>query len=189
MEWDEVNAEQETPRPAKRLRDPDGAPIDTSNSDVSSHCSGRRSPIKQLRFLESRAKRPIVYCNFDDDMEGPEPDDVTIMRTSIQQFADGIGVLGYDKHGMTALKRDSSGLSSLDKLRFQHPCANDPPKRLAFGSLPRIQEVMDIVSTAREKDRCSGDCEDEWNAEVHVELLKLAIKTSDCGKFLSRHNV
>ncbi|KAH7020659.1 hypothetical protein B0J12DRAFT_393722 [Macrophomina phaseolina] len=187
----------QTPRPSKRLRDIDDVPqfppsptksgssaAASEISEVESHQSGRLSPVKQLQLLEDFEDQPVVFCNFDDEDAGDEPEDVTAMRMAIQQFADGIGILGYDDVD-TVL----SALSPIDRMRFEYPWANNAEQRNALGSMPSTAQVMEIVETARKYDRGSGVSEDEWNSEVQHPLLKLARNTSKQRRTLDIHNV
>lgn len=116
----------QTPRPPKRLRNLDSvfqpplSPTKSASSvaaseafEVESHQSGRLSPVKQLQLLEDFEEQPVVFCNFDDDGEGEEPEDVTAMRRATQQFADGIGILGY--YDINAVV---STLPPIDRMRF-----------------------------------------------------------------------
>ncbi|KAH8723966.1 hypothetical protein GQ44DRAFT_773545 [Phaeosphaeriaceae sp. PMI808] len=166
----------QTPRPLKPLRDLDSEPqfplpptasassaaaSEASGVEFESHQSGRLSPVKQLQILEDFEEQPIVFCNFDDNEKGEEAEDVTAMRRVTQQFADGIGILGYD----------------------------DIDTRCALGSMPQIAQIWDIVETARKHDRGSGVSEDEWNSEVQHPLLKLARNTSKHRQTLDIHNV
>lgn len=191
----EVDLDQ-TPRPSKRARDVDGMPLfppsptkstpsaaGSETSEVESHRSGRLSPVKQLQLLEDE-DQPVVFCNFDDDQEGKEPADVTAMRSAIQQYADGMGILGYDD-----VNAVTSELMQIDRMRFQYPWANDPGQRCVFGSMPPMVQVQDIVETARKYDRGAGVSEDEWNSEVQNLLLKLARSTSKHRRTLDIHNV
>ncbi|KAL9082445.1 MAG: hypothetical protein Q9165_008891 [Trypethelium subeluteriae] len=98
----------QTPYPSKRIRDLNGvcgfppSPTRSALSAIASeaskaelHQSGRFSPVKQLQLLEDFEENPVVFCNFDDEEDREEPEDVTTMRKTTQQFADGIGILGY----------------------------------------------------------------------------------------------
>ena len=183
---------EETPRPIKRRRDinvdadaPDfsAPPSARAESEAESHHSGRLSPAKQLMHLEDCVDQPIVFCNFDDDVQGEEPADVRSMRTMIQRYADGVGVLGYHDSVEVA-----QSLPALDKTRFQYPWANDPD-RLVYGSMPDPGDVADLVRIARLKDRGTAEAEDVWNTEVHLPLLKLARRTSVHRTKLDIHNV
>ncbi|CAI6226889.1 unnamed protein product [Periconia digitata] len=119
----------QTPRPSKRLRDLDGVPqfppsptksgssvAVSEASEAESHQSGRSSPVKQLQLLKDLDEYPVVFCNFDDNKEGEEPEDVTTMRTAIQQFADGVGILRYNNVDIML-----PILPPIDKMRFQYP--------------------------------------------------------------------
>lgn len=190
--------QDQTPRPPKRLRDLDDAPQfpppyptkSASSEEVSeafeaeSHQSGRLSPVKQIQLLEDFEEHPVVFCNFDDDTDEAEPEDVTLMRRAIQRFADGIGILGYDN--MDAVV---SALPRIDRMRFQYPWANDPEHRYIFGSMPSTAQVLGIVEMARGYDRGSGVSEDEWNSEVQHPLLKLACSTCKYPQNLVIFNV
>ncbi|RMZ72063.1 MFS monocarboxylate transporter [Pyrenophora seminiperda CCB06] len=153
-------------------------------SEVESHQSGRLSPVKQLQLLEDFEEQPVVFCNFDDDEEGEEPEDVTVMRRATQQFADGIGILGYDDINAVV-----SALPLIDRMRFQYSWANDREQRCLLGSMPPIAQIRDVVETARKYDHGSGVSEDEWNSEVQHPLLKLARNTSKHRQTLDIHNV
>lgn len=190
----------QTPRPSKRLRDLDSVPqfppsptksgssVAVSEaseaSEAESHQSGRLSPVKQLQLLEDLEEHPVAFCNFDDNEEGEEPEDVTAMRTAIQQFADGVGILGYNDVD-TVL----STLPPIDRIRFKYPWANNIERRSVLGLVPSIAQILDIVETARKYDRGSGVSEDEWNSEVQHPLLKLARNTSRHRQTLDIHNV
>lgn len=113
-------------------------------------------------------------------MEGEELEDVAVMRTAIQSFVDCIGILGYDNNsggGVAALMESHVQLTQLDKRCLQYPWVT-----------PSISEVEEIVNVARKKDRGGGASEDDWNTEVHLQLLKLAHKTST-HRTLDIHNV
>lgn len=197
----QVDSDQ-TPRPSKRLRDLDSVPqfppsptksassaaassaAASEASEVESHQSGRLSPVKQLQLLEDFEEQPVVFCNFDDDEEGEEPEDVTAMRRAAQQFADGIGILGYDD-----INAIVSALPLIDRMRFQYSWANDLEHRCLLGSMPPTAQIRDIVETARKYDHGSGVSEDEWNSEVQHPLLKLARNTSKHRQTLDIHNV
>ena len=153
-------------------------------SEVESHQSGRLSPVKQLQVLEDFDEQPVVFCNFDGEGEGNEPEDVSLMRGAAQQFADGIGILGCDN--MDTILRS---LPRTDRLRFQYAWANAVEQRCSFGSMPSLAQSLDIVETARRHDRGSGGSEDEWNSEVQHPLLKLARNTSRHRQRLDIHNV
>lgn len=202
MQSDRTGDEEKTPRPSKRRRGLDSAlglsapaspvqsdSVPTSSSGLESHCSGRLSPVKQLQVLEDFDEQPVVICNFDDDVGGEEPEDVTTMRTAIQRFADGIGILGYDDDAFSALIGSHDLSSQSDKTRLQYPWANDPQYRSVYGSMPSIDEVEGIVKKARKEDRGGGAPEDDWNTKVHLPLLELALQTSTCKKTLDIYNV
>lgn len=187
----------QTPRPSKRLRDLDSAlqfppsPNKSSSSaaaseasEAESHQSGRLSPVKQLQLLEDFEEQPVVFCNFDDDEEGEEPEDVTAMRRAIQRFGDGIEILGYDD-----VEPILSALPVMDRMRFQYPWANNMERRCVLGSMPSTAQILAIVETARKYDHGSGASEDEWNSEVQQPLLKLARNTSRHRQTLDIHNV
>jgi hypothetical protein len=106
------------------------------------------------------------------------------MRSAIQQYADGVGILGYDD-----VNAVTSELMQADKMRFKYPWANDLGQRCVLGSMPLMGQVQTIVETARQYDRGAGVSEDEWNSEVQNELLKLARSTSKNRRTLDIHNV
>jgi hypothetical protein len=140
--------------------------------------------VKQLQLLEDFEEQPVVFCNFDDNEDGEEPEDVMAMRRAGQRFADGIGILGYDDIDAVV-----SALPSVDRMRFQYPWANDLEHRCVFGSMPSTTQVLCIVETARKYDHGSGVSEDEWNSEVQHPLLKLARNTCKHRQTLDIHNV
>jgi len=140
--------------------------------------------VKQIQLLEDFEEHPVVFCNFDDDTDEAEPEDVTSMRRAVQRFADGIGILGY--HNMDAVV---SSLPRMDRMRFQYSWANDPEQRCIFGSMPSTAQVQSIVEMARGYDRGSGVSEDEWNSEVQHPLLKLACSSCKYSKNLVIFNV
>ena len=193
----QVDSDQ-TPRPSKRLRDLDNVPgfppsptksassaTASEASEIESHQSGRLSPVKQLQLLEDFEEQPVVFCNFDDEeREGEEPEDVTVMRRATQRFADGIGILGY-----ADINAVVSALPPIDKMRFKYPWVNDLEQRCTLGFMPSTVQILDIVETARKYDRGSGVSEDEWNSEVQHPLLKLARNTSKHRQTLDIHNV
>ncbi|KAF2265845.1 hypothetical protein CC78DRAFT_579018 [Lojkania enalia] len=94
-----------------------------------------------------------MFCNFDDDVEEEEVENVITMQTAIQRFADGIEVLGYENS-------DFGGIPAL--IESHGPLS-------AYGSTPSIYKVVEIVVEVRQ---------DDWNTEIHLLLLKLALKTS-----------
>lgn len=189
----------QTPRPQKRVRDLDGAPsfsphpsptksassaAISETSELESHQSGRLSPIKQLQLLEDFEEQPVIFSNFDDDEDGEEPEDVIAIRTAIQRFADGIGILGYDNIDAVV-----AALPSMDRMRCQYPWANDLDHRCVFGSMPSTEKVLEIVEKAREYDHGSGAPEDDWNSRIQEPLLNLACSTSKHQRTLDIHNV
>ncbi|KAF2453090.1 hypothetical protein BDY21DRAFT_388301 [Lineolata rhizophorae] len=188
----------QTPRPPKRVRDLDDAlqfppPSLTKSAssdavseafEAESHQSGRLSPVKQIQLLEDFEEQPVVFCNFDDDVDGAEPEDVVLMRRAMQRFADGIGVLGYGNVDAVV-----SALPPMDRMRFQYPWANDLEQRCVFGSTPSTAQVLGIVDTARGYGRGPGVSEDEWNSEIQHPLLELAYSTCKNSQSLVIFNV
>jgi hypothetical protein len=71
--------------------------------------------VKQLQLLEDFEEQSVVFYNFDDDEEGKEPEDGTAMRRATQQFAHGVGILGYDD-----IKAVVFSLLYIDGMRFQY---------------------------------------------------------------------
>jgi hypothetical protein len=97
-----MSDDQETPRPAKRRRDLDEtfhlSPTPSSRSQstasVTSHRSGRLSPVKQIEALKD-LERPVIFCDFDSGDADSERSDVAAMRKAAQMLADGVGILDY----------------------------------------------------------------------------------------------
>jgi PD-(D/E)XK nuclease superfamily protein len=190
--------QDQTPRPPKRLRElgdtpelPPSSPTKSASSEAvseafeaESHQSGRLSPVKQIQLLEDSEENPVVFCNFDDGLDGTEPEDVRLMRRAIQRLADGIGILGYDN-----LDAAASALPPIDRMRFQYSWASDLERRCIIGSMPSMAQILGIVETARGYDRGSGVSEDEWNSEVQHPLLKLACSTCKHTQTLVVFNV
>ena len=190
---------EETPRPKRKrgiLHPVDSAAFpsptksdstNASSSDIQSHCSGRLSPVKQIGLLGDLEK-PVIFCDFDNEKE-EEPADVGIMRTVAQKYADGIGILAF-KEGLDGVIEQLSGpLVEMDRIRFQYPWANDPHARSTLGLMPSIQDVRDIVNSAKRLDYDAGSSEDDWNSKIHLRLLELSLKTSKHSKHLSIHSV
>ena len=181
----------DTPRASKRRRDIDAPDLGTPASsiksasvadDVGSHHSGRLSPVKQLMQLEDFQDRPVVFCNFDDDVE-EEPADARAMRAALERYADGIGILRYPEEPLL------EGLTARDQRRLRYPWASDPA-RLALGYTPPLPEVAALVDEARTRDRgAAAGGEDEWNTSVQLPLLRLALKHSVHHARLGVHSV
>ena len=188
---DDVYDPQETPRPHKRQREsvlqlpysgtahffpsPSSPKSDATPSEASveSHQSGRLSPSKQLQALEDD-EQPVYFCNFWDTEEHEEHDDVATMRDTIQGFADGVGVIGYSDSDLDAVAV-LLPLTS-DRTRFKYSWVNDCA-RLAYGVMPSITRLEDIVKAGWNNDRGTGTSEDDWNTNVQHPLLKLALET------------
>lgn len=182
----------QTPRPNKRQRIPDGAadfPLlqarleqsledvaaSDAASDVGSHRSGRMSPTKQMQRLEDLADFPVHFCNFG-DAGFEEPDIVTDMQVSLQRLAHGIGILAYEDGEVEELVQT---LPAAERMSFGLPWASiDKDQRRQLGRMPDLRELQDIVETARDYDRGPGASEDNWNSDVHQPLLKMAVRTS-----------
>ena len=191
--------EQATPRPPKRRRDLEGAPVfsaiasvasnpssnatDDASTELESHQSGRLSPTKQLHFLEQRSERTVVFCNHYDVENGAEPLDVVSMHDAMQRYGDGVGILGYPG-GEEGVEAAIQSLNPREQTRFRYAWANDAERRLRYGSMPPITELADLVLTARHTDQGPGKDEETWNSEVHLPLLKLARRTSTQGNAL-----
>ncbi|KAI8930654.1 hypothetical protein NX059_012263 [Plenodomus lindquistii] len=190
---DVVADDQETPRPAKRRRDLDDtvhlSPALSARSEsaasITSHISGRFSPVKQMEALKD-LDRPVIFCDFDSVDAGSERSDVAAMRTAAQLFADGVGILDYTN--TDDFNASIAGLPDLDKMRLQRPWAKDASRTL-HGSTPAIRDIANIVSEACMLNTCAGGAEDEWNSDVQKPLLKLALATSRHAKVLSLHSV
>ncbi|KAF2625644.1 hypothetical protein BU25DRAFT_396335 [Macroventuria anomochaeta] len=188
-----VSDDQETPRPAKRRRDFDDtfhfSPTRSSRSEstasVTSHKSGRFSPVKQIHALKD-LEQPVIFCDFnsvDADSEWP---DVAAMRTAAQMIAEGVGILEYDNADV--FNASIAELPHLDRMRLQRPCAKDASKAL-YGSTPAIRSIANIVNDAIALNTGAGGAEDEWNSDVQKPLLKLALATSRHANVLSLHSV
>jgi hypothetical protein len=185
--------EQETPRPAKRRRDLDDAfsfsPTSSSKSDttasVTSHKSGRLSPIKQIRALK-HLDRPVIFCDFNSADADSDRSDIASMRTAAQTLAEGVGILGYDN--ADEFEASIGGLSHLDRSRLLRPWAKDA-RRTLYGATPAIRKIVGIVDDACALNTGAGGAEDEWNSDVQKPLLKLALATSRHTNVLSLHSV
>ena len=130
-------------------------------------------------------EHPVLFCNFGDTEEHEERADVVVMRDAIQSLADGVGILGYtDPHAVIAslsLKRD--------RRRFRYPWANDYSRRLAYGVMPSVACLENIVRAGWNNDRGTGTSEDDWNTDVQHPLLKLACETCKHKATLSIYGV
>lgn len=190
---DVVNDDQETPRPAKRLRDFDDtyhfSPTPSSRSEstasVTSHKSGRRSPVKQIEALKD-LERPVIFCDFNSVDANGERSDVAAMHTAAQMLAEGVGILEYTDADI--FNASIAGLPELDRTRLQRPWAKDACNAL-YGSTPAILDVVNIVDDACSLNTSAGGAEDEWNSDVQKPLLKLALATSRHVEVLSLHSV
>ncbi|KAF2231052.1 hypothetical protein EV356DRAFT_452728 [Viridothelium virens] len=138
--------------------------------------------IKQLVFLEDD-ERPLTVRNFDDDdddLYGEAPKAVTEMQIALQDFADGIGILGYESNTIPGFNE----LPRMDRVRMQYAFANNPESRKLLGRTPPIEIIIHLVSTARRLDRGAGERESPWNEFIHLPLLELALATSIHSKAL-----
>jgi hypothetical protein len=188
-----MSDEQETPRPAKRRRDFDGtfhfSPTPSSRSEstasVTSHKSGRISPVKQIEALKD-LERPVIFCDFNSIDADSERSDVAAMRTAAQLLAEGVGILEYTDADI--FNASISRLPDLDRMRLQRPWAKDACKAL-YGSTPAILNIANIVDDACALNTSGGGAEDEWNSDVQKPLLKLALATSRHANVLSLHSV
>lgn len=117
--------QDQTSRASKRPRDldppqlPPPCPTQSASSeeisdvfDTELHKSGCLSPVKQIQHFEDFEEYPVFFCNFDDDTDEVEPDDVTSMHTAIQRVADGVGFLGYNGIDVVV-----TGLPRMDRMR------------------------------------------------------------------------
>jgi len=118
----------------------ENASYETGSDEAGSHQSGRLDTVQQIQLVEDLQGGPIGFCNFDDGLEGPEPEDVRTMRSAIQRLADGMGILGYDN-----LDAAVSALSSVDRMRFKYPWASDLKQRCVTGSMPSMAQILGIV--------------------------------------------
>lgn len=189
-------ASQQTPRPSKRRRDLDhthqfSPPASPSRSEstasISSHRSGRLSPIKQIQALEELG-RPVIFCDLDSlEAEGEQArPDVTAMHTAVQMLADGFEILEYGD--ADTFHASITELPAMDKKRLQYPMAKHS-RRAQYGTTPAISKVASIVDAARVLNSGAGGAEDEWNTDVQYPLLKLALETSRHSKALSIRSV
>lgn len=167
--------------PSPRRTEPDAAVSDTVS--LESHNSGRLSPTKQLQALED-SENSLVFCNFHDHEENEECVDVMRMRDMIREFADGIGILGYDD-----LEEVIPLILGAECKRFRYSWANDPGQRLLYGSMPSMRRLQELVTAGWRHDRGTGTSEDDWNANVQYPLIKLAHKTSKYAGQLAVHGV
>ncbi|XTI84546.1 hypothetical protein V2W45_1465599 [Cenococcum geophilum] len=111
--------------------------------------------VKKNWHCEDFDEQPVVFYNFDDDVEGEEPEDVAAVRVAIQRLQMALVFLG--------IMIDHNALTQSDKTRLQYPWTNEPQHRSAYRSMPSSCEVKDIVKTAGKKDRGGGALEDDWN--------------------------
>ncbi|KAF3036742.1 hypothetical protein E8E11_004165 [Didymella keratinophila] len=185
--------DQETPRPAKRLREINDpfyfSPTSSSRSDstasVTSHKSGRLSPTKQIHALRD-LERPVIFCDFNSVEADSGRSDVAAMRTAVQMLADGVGIVDYDN--ADAFGASLAQLSELDRARLLRPWARDASRALR-GVTPAIHKIANIVDDAIVLNTGAGGAEDEWNSDVQKPLLKLALATSQHTNVLSLHSV
>ena len=179
---------QETPRPLKRARtfdEPNYSPaesptksesVDSRLSELESHKSGRLSPVKQMQYLHQANVNPIFWRDFGDHEDGQEQDDVIAMRTAIEQFAEGYGIIAFDDEVDEFLEREGPFEFS-DEIQFRNPAVNRPAFRRQYGGMPRFNDVRALVNAARELNRDTCGCEDEWNTDVQLELIRLSLET------------
>ena len=144
--------DQETPRPAKRLREINDpyhfSPTSSSRSDstasATSHKSGRLSPTKQIHALRD-LERPVIFCDFDSVEADSGRSDVAAMRTAVQILADGVGVVEYNN--ADEFEASLVRLSELDRARLLRPWARDASGSL-YGVTPAIHKIANIVEDA-----------------------------------------
>jgi hypothetical protein len=188
-----VSDDQETPRPPKRRRDLHGtfhlSPTPSSRSDstasVTSHKSGRISPVEQIEALKD-LEQPVIFCDFNSADADRERLDVAAMRTAAQMLAEGVGILEYAD--VDIFSASISSLPDLDRIRLQRPWAKAAGEAL-YGCTPEIRDLASIVDDACSLNVSAGGAEDEWNSDVQKPLLKLALATSRHANELSLHSV
>lgn len=185
--------DQETPRPAKRLREindlyhfsPTSSIRSDSTASTTSHKSGRLSPTKQIHALRD-LERPVIFCDFDSVEADRGRSDVTAMQTAVQMLADGVGIVDYDN--ADTFRASIAKLSELDRARLLQPWARDASRSLC-GVTPAIHSIANIVDDAIVLNNGAGGAEDEWNSDVQKPLLKLALATCRHTNVLSLHSV
>lgn len=185
--------DQETPRPAKRLREindpyrfsPTSSTRSDSTASATSHKSGRLSPTKQIHALRD-LERPVIFCDFDSAETDSGRSDVAAMRTAVQMLADGVGILDYDN--ADEFGASLARLLELDRARLLRPWARDASRAL-YGATPAVHRIANIVDDAIVLNTGAGGAEDEWNSDVQKPLLKLALATSRHRNVLSLHSV
>jgi len=186
----------DTPRPLKRRRDlhntyhfsrPASPTKSESNVSISSHKSGRLSPVKQIQALED-FEHPVTFRDFDSlQVAGKrQHQDVTAIQGAIQTLADGVGIV--EDNSTDAFKAGIAELPELDRKRLLYETARST-QRGTYGSTPVIEDIVSIVCAARELNAGAGGAEDEWNTDVQYPILKLALKTSRHSKALSIRSV
>ena len=131
---------------------------------------------------------PVLFRDFDDDEYGGAPLEVMLMRMAVQDYADGIGVLGYSEDIEEIIQREGP-LRVVDEHRFRHVLANKPQYRNVYGSMPSLRDVKGVVDRAHQYSRIAGTSEDEWNSKVHERILELALATSSHERTLDLQNV
>jgi hypothetical protein len=188
-----VSDDQETPRPAKRLREINDpfyfsstlSSRSNSTASVTSHKSGRLSPTKQIHALRN-LERPVIFCDLNSIESDGGRSDVAAMRTAVQMLADGVGIVEYDS--ADAFRASLDQLSALDRARLLRPWARDVNGALC-GRTPEIRKITNIIDDAIALNTGAGGAEDEWNSDVQKPLLKLALATSRHTNVLSLHSV
>ena len=188
-----MSDDQETPRPTKRRRDfgdtfhfsPTPSSRSESTASVTSHKSGRLSPVKQIHALK-QLERPVIFCDFNSVDADSQRSDVAVMRKAVQTLAEGIGILNYDNEDV--FNASIAELDDLDRTRLQRPWAKDA-HRAYYGSTPVIRKIINIVDDAIALNTGAGGAEDEWNSDVQKPLLKLALATSRHSDVLSLRSV
>jgi hypothetical protein len=190
------DATDDTPRPSKRRRDlhntyhfsrPASPTKSESNVSVSSHQSGRLSPVKQIQALED-FEHPVTFRDFDSlQVAGKrQHPDVTAMQEAIQTLADGVGIV--EDNSTDAFKAGIAELPELDRKRLLYASAQSI-QRGTYGSTPVIEDIASIVCAAKQLNAGAGGAEDEWNTDVQHPILKLALRTSRHSKALAIRSV
>ncbi|KAM0205530.1 hypothetical protein ACHAQI_009090 [Fusarium lateritium] len=179
---DEDAAEQETPKPLRRVHLPSGA---SSTSSATSGRSGASSPRKQLAAMALSTRG--VETRAMSDPSGLPPA-LAHLRTKLLQFGRGRGILGLnslasipDEAAARAFHPDMAAIYE-DK---DFSCSSG---RDALGPTPCPEDVLYILECAADCLRM-GRSEAAWNNEVHFPLLCLALRPRVKGAFQRLVNV
>lgn len=89
-----------------------------SIASVTSHRSGRLSPVKQIGAPKD-LERPIIFCDFNSVDADSERSDVAAIRTAARMLAEGVGTLEYANADI--FNASIAELPALDRVRLQRP--------------------------------------------------------------------